>query len=152
MLDPRIALLTAAVSGAGLLGFGAYRVHAHGGFRDHAIAHRFLDFMVNEKLDEISATPAQKQKVNEIKERLVRSGHALREARGPMRDEIMSLLEKDRLDAAELKALVHARADEMTRFADEAAEAVAELHAVLTPEQRKQLLDDARQHLSRRHH
>lgn len=155
MFDPRIAVLTLAVSGAGALAFGAYRVHAHGGFRgshgrgDHAMAHKFVDFAIGEKLHEIGATPAQKQKVNEIKERLMKSGRALHESHPPVREEVLALLEKDSLDASQLKALAHARAEEIMRFADEAADALAELHGVLTPEQRKQLLADAREHMAR---
>lgn len=152
MIDPRIAVLAAAVSGAGLLGLGAWQVHAHGGgfrgFRHHALGHKFLDFVVSEKLEEIGATEAQKQKITEIKERLMKSGHALREGREPLGREVFTLLEKDRLEAAEIKALVHARAEEVTRFADEVAEGLAELHGLLTPEQRRTLLAEAREHLA----
>lgn len=158
MFDPKIALLMGAVSGASLLGFGAFRVQAHGGFRglhgrgDHAMVHRFVDFAVDEKLDEIGATEAQKLKVKEIKDRLLKSAHALRESHGPVRDEILALVEKDTLEPGELKAVVHARAQAMVKLADEAAEAVAELHAVLTPEQRQQLLASAREHMAGHRH
>ncbi len=157
MFDPRIAVLALAVSGAGALGFGAWRTHAHGGFRGHgfggpAMMHKFLDFAVNEKLDEIGANEAQKQKVLEIKDRLVKSVHAFRDGRGPLHDELLALVEKDNLEPGELKAAVHARAQEMVKLADEAAEAVSELHGVLTPEQRKQLLADAREHIARHRH
>lgn len=153
MFDPRIAVLAAAVSGAGLVGVGAYS-YAHGGFRgprDPAMLHRFIDFVVDEKLTEVGATEAQKQKVKEIKARLVKDGHALREGQEPLREQVLSLLEKDQVDEAQLKALVRARTEELARFAEEAAEALVELHGVFTPEQRQQLLAQAREHMARRH-
>jgi Spy/CpxP family protein refolding chaperone len=155
MLDPRMTLLAVTLGGLSLLGAGAYTAHAHGGFRGFRhpeMAHKFLDLVVSEKLDEIGATPAQRQKVAEVKERLLKAGHALHESRGPLREEMLGLLAKDRLEASELKALVHARVEELTRVADEFAEGVAELHAVLTPEQRQTLLAEAREHMARRRH
>jgi Spy/CpxP family protein refolding chaperone len=155
MFDPRIALLALAVSGAGALGFGAYRVHAHGGFRgyrDHAMMHKFIDFTISEKLDAIGASDAQKQKVREIKDRLVKDGHALREAHGSLHEQLLGLLEKDEVDAAQLKSAVRERTEAFSRFAEEAADALVELHSVFTPEQRRQLLADAREHRERHRH
>ena len=153
MLDLKIAALVMAVGGAGALGAGAFQAHGgFGGHRDGALMHKFIDFAVNEKLDEIGATEAQKQKVREIKERLVSEGHALRADRKAFRDEILALLEQDNPDPARLKAAVHERTEAFSRFADDAADAVVELHGVFTPEQRKQLLAAAREHTERHRH
>ena len=152
MLDPRIAVLTLAVSGAGVLGLGAWTVAAHGGLRghrDHAMVHKFIDFAVDEKLGEIGATEAQKQKVRDVKDRLMKNGHPLRESHAAFRDDLLKLLEQDNLDPAQVKALVHERTEALTRFADEAADALVELHGAFTPDQRKQLLADAREHMAR---
>ena len=155
MFDPRIAVLALAVSGAGALGFGAYRVHAHGGFRGHrdpALMHKFIDFTISEKLDAIGASDAQKQKVREIKDRLIKDGHALRESQGSLHEQLLGLLEKDEVDATQLKSMVRERTEAFSRFADEAADALVELHGVFTPEQRRQLLADAREHAARHRH
>jgi hypothetical protein len=48
-----------------------------------------------------------------------------------------------------VKALVRPRIDAFAQFADEAADAVAELHGVLTPDQRRKLLAEAREHAAR---
>jgi Spy/CpxP family protein refolding chaperone len=155
MLDPRITVLAIAVSGAGALGVGAWTAYAHGGFRGHrdpALMHRFIDFALDEKLDAIGATEAQKQKVREIKDRLVKDGHPLRESHLAFRDDVLKLLEQDNLDPAQVKGLVRERTEAFTRFADEVADAVVELHGILTPEQRKQLLADAREHMSSHRH
>jgi Spy/CpxP family protein refolding chaperone len=65
MMDPRITLVALAVSGASALGVGAWTA-AQGGFHGHrgpAMFHKFVDFAVESKLDEIGATDAQRQKV-----------------------------------------------------------------------------------------
>lgn len=158
MFDPRMAVLALGIAGAGVFGFDALRAQAHGGgFRgfgrgDHPMMHKFLDFAVDQKLDEIGATDVQKEKVRAVKDRLLKSAHALRETREPMREEIVALLQKDSLEPGELKAAVHARAESFVKLADEAADAVAELHGILTPEQRAQLLKDLSEHHQSRHH
>jgi len=155
MIDPKMAVLALAVGGVGILGAGAFRVHAHGGFRGHhdqAMMLKFMDFVVNEKLDEIGATEAQKQKVRGIKDRLVQDGKALHQDHAALHQELLGLLEQDNPDPARLKALVHERAEAVTRFADEAADAAIELHGVFTPDQRKKLLAAVKEHLEARRH
>jgi periplasmic protein CpxP/Spy len=152
MLDPRITLVALAVSGAGALGVGAWTAYAHGGFRGHrdpAMVHKFVDFAVNEKLDEIGATDAQRQKVKEIKDRLIEGAHSLHESKAELRGDLLKLLEQENPDPAQVKAVVRQRTQAFTRFVDEAADAVVELHAVFTPEQRTQLLADLREHMER---
>jgi Spy/CpxP family protein refolding chaperone len=153
MIDVKIAALAVAVGGAGVLGVGAYQAHgSFGGHRDGALMHKFIEFAVNEKLDEVGATPAQKQKVQEVKERLLAECHTLRGDRKAFREELLTLLEQDNPDPARLKAAVRQRTEALTRIADDAADALVELHAVFTPEQRKTLLADARAHLERHRH
>jgi Spy/CpxP family protein refolding chaperone len=143
-----------AVAGAGALGLGAYRAYAHGGFgghgRHHAMFARFIDFAVNEKLDEIQATPAQRQRVLELKDRLVAQGKALHEEKGELREQVLALLSEDELDEARVRGLVKERTEALTRFVDGAADAVIELHKTLTPEQRQKLLAELREHLAER--
>jgi protein CpxP len=153
MLSLKIPLLAAlAVSGTGLVGVGAWAAHAHGGFRGHgdpAMMHKFFEFAVNEKLGEVGATEAQKQKVREIKDRLVKDGHPLRDRHRELREKLFNIMEQDDVDPAQVKALVREHTEAISRFADEAAEALVELHDVFTPEQRRQLLADAREHMAR---
>lgn len=154
MIYSKMAVLALALGGAGIVGAGALHFQAHGGFpghRDHAMMHKFIDFTVNEKLDEIGATEAQKQKVREIKDRLMKDGKALHPDHAALHQELLGLLEQDNPDPARLKALVHERTEAITRFADEAADAVIELHGLFTPEQRKKLLADLKEHMESRH-
>jgi periplasmic protein CpxP/Spy len=154
MIYTKTAVLALALGGAGIVGAGALHYQAHGGLgghRDPAMMQKFIDFTVNEKLDEIGATEAQKQKVREIKDRLVKDGKALHQDHAALHQELLGLLEQDNPDPARLKALVHERTDAITRFADEAADAAIELHGVFTPEQRKKLLADLKEHMEGGH-
>lgn len=153
MIGTKMAVLALAVGGVGVLGAGALHAHARGmsGHRDHAMRRKFIDFMVNEKLDALGATDAQKQKVREIKDRLLEDAQALHPDRALFRREILALLEQDNPDPARLKALVHERTLALTRFADEAVDAAVELHGVLTPEQRQKLRAEVPEHMEARH-
>jgi Spy/CpxP family protein refolding chaperone len=152
----KVAILALATGSAGLWGLGAWAVHEHGmGFctprRQAAMMHRFIDFAVSEKLDEIDATPEQRQKIQEIKDRLLKEGQALHEGKDGLHEEMLAILAQDNPDPVRVKALVHQRTDALVRFADDATDAMLELHATLTPAQRAQLLGDAREHMERRH-
>jgi Spy/CpxP family protein refolding chaperone len=155
MIEVKGALLVMTVAGAGVMGLGAWRAHAsHGGAHGpshHALMGRFVDFAIDEKLREIDATDAQKLKVREITERLMRQGKALHGDHAAFHDELVDLLSRDELDAPALRAAVKARTDAFARFAEEASDAVVELHDAFTPEQRTRLLADLREHIAARH-
>ena len=154
MINAKVAML-ALTGGVGIFGLGAWKVHAQGGFGGHSdpvMMRKFIDFAVNEKLSEIGATDAQKQKVREIKDRLVKDGQSLHESRAALREKVIALLAEDNPDPTQLKALIHERTDALARFGDEAADALVEIHATLTPEQRQKLLASARAHVEGRWH
>jgi Spy/CpxP family protein refolding chaperone len=141
-----IGAALAGVAGVGGLGAGAWR--AHGGFGGHRhdpeMMQRFVQFAVNEKLDAIDATPEQRQKVKEVTGRLLQEAKALHQAKADLHDQMSELLAQDEPDAARARALVQARVQEFSRFADDATDALLELHRTFTPEQRAKLLADHR--------
>jgi Spy/CpxP family protein refolding chaperone len=156
MIEIKTAVLALTVAATGVAGLGALRAHAfHGGGHKwhghHALMGRFVDYAISEKLREIGATDAQKQKVAEIKERLMRQGKALRDDHVAFHDELLELLSRDELDAAALRSAVKARTDAFARLAEDASDAVAELHGAFTPEQRARLLADLRAHVAEHH-
>jgi Spy/CpxP family protein refolding chaperone len=150
MITTKLMVLGAALAGAagvGGLGVGTWR--AHGGFGGHghdpALVHKFIQFAVNEKLDAIEATPEQRQKVKEVTARLLQEAHALRQAKTDLHDQMSELLAQDQPDPARARALVQARVQELSRFADDATDALLELHRTFTPEQRAKLLAEHRE-------
>jgi periplasmic protein CpxP/Spy len=145
MITAKLMVVGAALAGvAGVGGLGASAWRAHGGFRGHghdpAMVHRFIQFAVNEKLDAVDATPEQRQKVKEVTGRLLQEAHALRQAKADLHDQMSELLAQDQPDPARARALVQARVQELSRFADDATDALLELHRTFTPEQRAKLL------------
>lgn len=155
MIGTKMAVLALVLGEIGAVGAAVAQVRERGGACGHGrhamMRHKFVDFVVNEKLDDIGATDAQKQRVREVKDRLFNDAKALHSSRGALRQELLGLLEQDNPDPARLKALVHERAEAFTRFADEAADAAIELHGILTPEQRKKLLTEVKAHREARH-
>jgi protein CpxP len=147
MITAKMLVLGAAlvgVAGAGGLGASAWR--EHGGFRGHRhdpeMVRRFVQFAVNEKLDDVDATPEQREKVKEVTSRLLQEAQALHQAKASLHDQMSELLAQDQPDAARARALVQARVQEFSRFADDATNALLELHRTFTPEQRAKLLAD----------
>jgi Spy/CpxP family protein refolding chaperone len=152
MISTKIAVLALVTGGLGAAGVGAWQVHAHGGLGGHGrheMFHKFIEFAVNERLDEIGATAAQKEKVHAVEERLFKEGETLHGDREPFRQELMSLLQQDNPDPAQLKAIAHKHIEKLSQFADTAADALVELHGVFTPEQRRQLLAELQEHMEK---
>jgi Spy/CpxP family protein refolding chaperone len=155
----KMALLAAASGSAWLVGLGAWTLHEHGGLRCHRarganveMVRKFVDFAVTEKLDAIDATPEQRQKVREIKDRLMKEGRELHEGKEGVHEQLMTLWAQDDPDPARVRAVVRERTDALVRFADDATDAMLELHKTFTPEQRAKLLQEAREHMGRRGH
>lgn len=151
----KIAMVALATGSASLLGLGTWAVHERGGFCGRhgsarsEMVHKFIDFAVSEKLDEVDATAEQRQKVQDIKDRLMKEGHALREGKEGLREELLLQLSQENPDPAKVKGLVRERMNAFSAFADDATDALLELHATFTPAQRAQLLADAREHMAR---
>jgi protein CpxP len=113
-----------------------------GSERRGAMTQKFLEWRINEKLGEIKATDAQKQQVMAIEQDLAREGHALRKGNRDFHKAILAELRKDSPDAAQVHALVNARAETMKAFADKVADGVLQVHGILTADQRAQVLKE----------
>jgi periplasmic protein CpxP/Spy len=121
-----------------LTGFGPHGCgRGHG--RDPAAMAAFVENRVDDAMDDVDATPAQREKVQSIVKVLLAEGQALRGAHGADPAALLETWKSEAPDAAKLHALVDERAAAMTAFAHRAADAALEVHATLTPEQRAQL-------------
>ncbi|HSN90474.1 MAG TPA: Spy/CpxP family protein refolding chaperone [Anaeromyxobacteraceae bacterium] len=118
-----------------LAGFrGGCGGHAHG--RDPAEVAAFVTDRVDDALDDLDATPEQRQRIHAAKDRLLSEGARLRGTRGETHREILAQWDSERPDAARLHALVDARIEEVRALAHQGVDAAVEVHATLTPEQR----------------
>jgi Spy/CpxP family protein refolding chaperone len=150
MITAKMMVLGAALAGtAGMGGLGAGVWRAHAGFGGHGghspeMFHKFIQFAVNEKLDQVAATDEQRAKVREVSERLLKEAQALHQGKQDLHEQMLELMAQDEPDPARVKALVRDRMQEFARFADDATDGLLELHRTFTPEQRAKLLADAR--------
>ena len=91
---------------------------------------------VDDALDELNATDAQKTQVHALKDRLLAKGLELHNEGEPIRAEVLAQWQSATPDRSRLHALVDERIEAMRAFAHEAVDAGIELHDILTPEQR----------------
>ena len=112
---------------------------------------KFVDYKVNATLDEIDATDAQRVQILGIVDALVtkvQAEHAKGE-RKQLADAVAAAIESDNPDTREIDRLIDERAQRMTALAHEAVTAARAIHAQLTPEQRKELAREVREHHGR---
>lgn len=134
-----------------LSGFAAHAGHRGGwGHPSPERMKQFLTWRVDSKLDDVKATDAQRQSIHAIEDRLFTDAQPLMADQKAAREEAFTQLTSDTPDARKLHALVDARIEAMRAFAHKATDAALEAHKVLTPEQRKALADDFREHMEAR--
>lgn len=126
---------------------GLAAVIALGGFgrcggpdrHDPAQMAAFVTDRVDDMLDDLNATDAQRQQVHAIKDRLLAQGMEMHKDAEPLHGEVKAQWESATPDRARLHALVDQRFDAMRAFAHQAVDAGIEVHDILTPEQRAKL-------------
>jgi Spy/CpxP family protein refolding chaperone len=107
----------------------------------------FLTARVDDALDDIKATDAQRATVHAAKDRVVEKMKAVRGDRKEMRDELVAAWKADQSpDKAKLHALVDQRVEAMRAAGYEAVDAASEVHDALTPEQRAQIAQRIESH------
>ena len=120
--------------------------------RDHGFGEKMMKAMIKSRiddaLDEIKASEAQRAKVRAAGDQLLASFAAARPDAGAF-EPLLALFTADPLDAAALASL---RAEHEARFqkvADAVVAAVTEVHDTLSPEQRRQVVAWVRAHAHR---
>lgn len=138
-------LAIVGVSAIGLLaafGFGPMRGH----MMDPKKAEKYLTFRINDALDDIQATPAQRATVMSVKDRLLPEAKAMFETREQHHAAAKELWLAQNPDPKAVHSMVDQRIDEFRALAHKVADGVIEIQRVLTPEQRVQLAQKAEQH------
>lgn len=115
------------------------------GSQDPAKMKRFVDRRVDDALDDLNANDAQRAKVNPIKERLFADATAMLAEHKQAREETLQLWTAPTADPAKARALVDKRVEAIRALGYKVADAAVELHGVLTPEQRAQVAEKAKE-------
>jgi len=108
---------------------------------------RFVTHRHDDLLDDVRATDAQRQQIRALKDRVLADGRAARAGQAEARRELMAEWRSDAPDQAKVKAIVDARADAMKKMAEEVADAMGEVHGILTPSQRALITRKLERHL-----
>lgn len=134
----RTSLTLAGLVGVVLLaGWGGRCGHPRS--HDPAEMAAFITDRVDDTLDDLDATDAQRQQIHAIKDRLLAKGAQLHQGREAVHAEVVTQWQSANPDRARLHALVDERFEAMRALAHEAVDAGVETHGILTPEQRAQL-------------
>jgi Spy/CpxP family protein refolding chaperone len=134
------ALLVAGVAFLGATGCGHRRP-------DPARMEKLVTHRVDDALDDLKATPEQRQRISAVKDRMLAGARAMRGDHQATVKEALGLWETSSFDRARALALVDARLDAMRALAHEAVDAAAEVHATLTPEQRTEVARRIHRHV-----
>jgi len=108
---------------------------------------RFVTNRVEDLLDDVKATDAQRQQIRAIRDKLLADGKALHTGHAELHKQLLAQWQSNSPDAAAVHTLVDARAAEMKRFADEVVDGILRVHAVLTPEQRAIVTKKLQRHM-----
>ena len=140
----KVVLTALALVGlaAGALTLTAFR-HSH----DPAHLDRMVANRVADLLDDVAATDAQRQQIQAIVDKVVADGKALHATHQGTHKELLALWQADQPDAASVHSIIDARAATMKAFADEVADAMIQVHGILTPEQRAKVTKKLSRHM-----
>ncbi len=128
-------LLTLTAAG-GLLALTALATGCGHHHRDPAQVASFVGARVDDLLDDLNATDAQRTQTHALKDRLLADGLKLHGEGEPIHAEVLAQWNSPTVDRARLHALVDERMDAFRAFAHEAVDAGVDFHDLLTPDQR----------------
>jgi protein CpxP len=120
-----------------------------GHHRDPAETAKFVTERVDDALDDLDATPVQREKIHAVKDKLLIDGAKLRGDHDALRTELLGIWKSDQVDRARLHAIVDQRIDALRTFAHAAADGAADTHDALTPAQREKLAKKAERRMGR---
>jgi Spy/CpxP family protein refolding chaperone len=121
----------------------------HHGQLDPARVDRQVTEHLDDMLDDVKATDAQRKRILAVKDRLLPEAAALAASQQQARKEITEQLSSERPDAARLHALVDRQVDALRALAHKSVDGAVEAHGTLTPEQRAPLVKKLRRFAAR---
>jgi Spy/CpxP family protein refolding chaperone len=141
------------VAGSVVLAFvllTGFRGGHFGGPRDPERVKQMLTWKMDDRLEDLKATDAQKQALHGLKDSLFEDGKRLFEEQKDARAQMLEQWESPNPDTRAVHSLVDARVDAFRAFAHKVADAALEAHRILTPEQRQQVTTEVREHMNAR--
>jgi Spy/CpxP family protein refolding chaperone len=111
--------------------------------RDPAQVAAFVTERLDDALDDLGATPAQRTQLGAIKDRLLADAQKLQGTRQATHVALLAEWNAEKVDRAKVHALIDQRAEELKALAHQAADAAIEAHDALTPEQRAKVAKKA---------
>lgn len=115
----------------------------------HEKSYKFLTHRVDDTLDDLDADDTQRGKVHTLKDDLFDKGIAFRDAGQQSRKAAIAEFRKEQPDSEKLHGLVDERVDAFRKLAHDVTDDAIELHGVLTPDQREELLTMIEERMSR---
>lgn len=109
---------------------------SYGGPMDAQKVSRLVGARVDNVLDDVDATDAQRAQVKSIQERLIKDGLELRKGNVETRKELFAQWESTNPDKQKIYGVVDARAEEFKAFAHKVVDAAVEFHGILNATQR----------------
>jgi Spy/CpxP family protein refolding chaperone len=137
--------LIGSVAVAVAAGAGAYAFAKSEDWGRHKFMRGYMEYRLDQMLTDAGASDDQKSKVKTIVSATIDEVRPDREIREAMRDEIIKLIEAPTIDRNAIEAL---RAKQMAQFevrSKAIAKAVADAAEILTPDQRKKLVEEMKE-------
>lgn len=125
-----------ATAGSAFAWFGHHAGDAHAKM---AKIKKFIDWRLNDVLDDLEADAAQRAEINRVKDRLVELGEGYAKSRPETRKAFLAQWNAETPDAKAVHQLVDDRLDEIRALAHQAADGALEVHKTLNPKQRAEI-------------
>ncbi len=116
----------------------------HGGF-SHERIKKFVEWRINDALDEVDATPAQRKLVAAEHDALFTDAQALMKRHGEVKAQFVGAWTSEKPDADALHKAVDDRVDEWRALAHRAVDAGLKVHGAFEPSQRAALAEEVGQ-------
>ena len=115
----------------GLLTFAGCKRHGH---------HKGAEFMVDYVSEVLDLTDVQRADLDQIKKEFMEKAEQMHAGKDAMKADLLTQLEKEEMDAVELKQLAARHRAQMDELIDLGIDRLVEFHKTLTPEQKAKLV------------
>jgi Spy/CpxP family protein refolding chaperone len=139
--------LLALCLAVGAAAFAGCRGH-HFGKPSPERIYKMLSWHVDDALDALEVDSVQRGRIKAIQDRLFGEWRAMHDKSKTHKKDLLSQWRSDNPDPAAFRAHAAEHADQMRALGQKVADAVVELHGVLTPEQRGRVADLIEEHLT----